>query len=215
MQSQQENSSFVVLRIDKQRSSYYEVTLEGHEAIQLHEDMIIEHRIIPGKHIEWDDIHRWTQQNEWRKGYHRTLRWLSRKSRSIKEVQMKLKEWEYPQQSIDTIVDKCIEDGYLDDEVFAKQLTQYRSRIQKKGRKWIEYELHQKGIIPEYIQIALEGIDKEQEFEQAEALAIKKWNQSKGEKKDIQKVGQYLLRRGFQSSIVNDIIYRLDGDHDN
>lgn len=200
-----------VKTIKKSGSANVEIMLDNEERLELHEDLVVEHRIVPGRSVERHEWQEWTRQNDWRKGYHRLMKWLSRKSRSIHEAEMKLEEWEFPAASRKKIIHKSLEEGYLDDYRFAEQLAQYRFRVQKKGQKWIEYELQQKRVDSKPIEAALASIDSAQEKENATAAAWKKWRQVRGDiRNKQQKVGQYLLRRGYSANLVQQIVYHME-----
>lgn len=123
---------------------------------------------------------------------------------------MKLKDLGYEADLIDWTVGRLLEQKYLDDADFAKLWTEQRIQYQRKGRNAVRYELAQKGLSRDEISKALSAVDTEEEMEGALIVGRKKWKTVSGERMDRKrKTMAFLLRRGYPSSLVNDVMRRL------
>ncbi len=150
--------------------------------------------------------------------FQQALRYLERKPRSTEEVKRKLKEKGYNEETILAVVPKLRELNFINDAHFSKIWAEYRILSQKKGRKWVQYELQQKGISKEHILEAVGSIETEDEFRGTMEWAAGRWANMKGtllERK--RKTAALLLRRGHTASLVNRILKELnstlvDGD---
>ncbi len=147
--------------------------------------------------------------------YNLTLRYLSYRPRSEKEVLDYLKEKssaakapEGQAKMIQDIIIKLKEYKFIDDEKFAKFWFEQRSKFKRKPIRVVEYELNQKGINKQIIEEVLSGFDsKDLDLENAKKLAAKKLDfyRNLDPKKRQEKVMNFLLRRGFNYDIVKKV----------
>jgi len=126
----------------------------------------------------------------------RTLRLLSHRPRSTKEIKDYLKRKETRPDLATKLVENLQERGYLDDQEFAVWWLEQRASFRPKGKFALRAELRQKGIAPEIIEPLLE---KEIGNEVEVSLAKKAVEKKKG---DWQKRAAFLQRRGFSWSII-------------
>jgi regulatory protein len=128
--------------------------------------------------------------------------------RSEKEIYARLKNKKFPEEIIKETISFLKEKRFIDDEVFAKSWID--SRLKRPlGLGRIEQELKTKGIDKEIIELELARIKKDYPEEEI----IKQIVQDKFAKlKDVEprkakrRLYAYLLRRGFSSDSVGDII---------
>jgi len=85
----------------------------------------------------------------------------SYQERCIRDVEGKLKDWTVQKKIIPSIIKTLQEEGYLNEERFAKIYAGGKFRVNKWGRERIGFELRLKGISDEYIKKGLEEIGEE------------------------------------------------------
>ena len=73
-------------------------------------------------------------------------RYLTRRPHSVFELRMKLKKKGFSGGIIKSAIDKCLENGYLDDEKFAIAWVKSRLAAKPRGRKMLMAELYSKGV---------------------------------------------------------------------
>jgi regulatory protein len=66
--------------------------------------------------------------------------------RSVSETRRRLRHLGYPQELVDSVVQRFAEMGYLDDEAFARAWVESRDRARPRGEIALRRELAQKGI---------------------------------------------------------------------
>ncbi len=124
--------------------------------------------------------------------------------RCHKEVEEKLREYDLIPEARDMILLHLLEEGYLNEERFARSFARGRFRIKKWGRIRIERELRLRDISAYNIRQGLSEIASEDYEQTLSDLAEKKFEQvtEKHPMKKRKKVADFLLRRGFESQKV-------------
>jgi regulatory protein len=112
---------------------------------------------------------------------------------------------------VNEIVSDLIQNNYLNEERFATQFAGGKFRMKHWGRKKIQYELQQKRVSPYIIKLALKALDEEDYQTTLNKLAEQKWKQLDGEHylSRQSKTMSYLLHKGYEQSIISNIINRL------
>lgn len=204
--------SGLITSVERQKGNKhrYNLFVDGEYAFSVHEDIMIKHRLIKGETVEQAEIARIVQDDERHQCYLEAIRYIGRRPRALKEVKMHLKEKGYEPDRASEAVDRLLREGYLNDESFAKLWTEHRIVSQRKGRRWVEMELSQKGVDDGDIAAALKGIDPEEEYAGALELGAKKWRTTGGEPLERKrKVMGFLLRRGYSNELVSRVIREI------
>lgn len=131
--------------------------------------------------------------------------------RSEKEIAERLKEKKFEEEIIKETVGFLRDKGFIDDSVFTKAWIE--SRIKKPiGLRKIREELKLKGIDKEEINKSIAIIkDNYSETEVVKEVALKRLSRLKGTEANVarRRLYAYLLRRGFSTDIVLDVINQL------
>ena len=116
----------------------------------------------------------------------------------------KLRELKAMPDEIEKIVASLKEDGYMDDERYAKLFVSGKFRIKRWGKNKIRAELRMKKIPDNYIQAGLDAIDQEEYLKTIQHLIKKKDKEVKGQnsKEKTRKIVMFLLSRGFESELI-------------
>jgi len=109
------------------------------------------------------------------------------------------------------ILDTLELQGLLNDLEFAKIWAESRQRQKKLSKRIIASELRQKGVAADIIEEALSGIDSEEEYELAFALAEKKYRASSHLDPDVayRRISSLLARKGFNHQMMSRIMNQL------
>jgi len=138
------------------------------------------------------------------------LRYLAIRMRSEYELANYLRKKEFDSQVIMRVTHYCQERGYLDDTKYAEMLTRDMVNINRYGTKKMYTVLRKRGISSETIALVLhEQVDQTEQLEMAQELAQKKLKTIKNESKAKEKIFRYLNQRGFNYSIVGEVVNRL------
>lgn len=127
--------------------------------------------------------------------YNRTLRFLSFRPRSEKEVIDYLLKKETEKEYVNKILNKLKEYKFVDDLGFAKWWIENK----KKGQRLLTFELKQKGIAKEIIEEAVSSLDiAKKEEVLINKLIEKKWRSAaKTPEKAYERLMRYLMGKGF------------------
>jgi regulatory protein len=202
---EQQNDLKIITAVEAlpKEKQMYLVYLDGSPALTVHEDILVQYRLLKGESLSRQLIQEIELAEERSKAYLQALSYLSRRPRSVKEVRQHLARKQFPEHWVDDALQRLLSQGYLDDGQFAKQLASHRIRSQKKGSVWIRYELTEKGVSKEQISSALLELDRDAEYKNAVELARRRWKAgSDNDFKQRQKLVQFLLRRGYSNDVV-------------
>ena len=129
------------------------------------------------------------------------------------EVKEKLYSFGLHKQQVEESISQLIEEGCLNEERFAIQFAGGKFRMKQWGIIKIKYELKQKGVSEYCIRTAMNVIDEEAYLKILKQLAVKKWKSIKGEGANLfvkmSKTKNYLLQRGYEPGLIQQIIKRL------
>ena len=131
--------------------------------------------------------------------------------RCHREVVTKLRAMGMIPLAIDDIVVHLIQNGFLNEERFAKSFARGKFRIKKWGRVRIERELKTRGLSDYNIEVGLEEIDEEEYIDTFEIVAEKKQATIKEKNlyKAKAKLANYLLYRGWEPDLVYEKVEEL------
>jgi len=148
--------------------------------------------------------------DEFEKYFNSSLRYLSFRPRSKKELKDNLIKKKVPQEIISQIIERLKEHKFLDDKEFAKWWIEQRTKYKPRSDRLIIIELKQKGISEELVKEILSQHSEEAipEVERAKKLIERKVQRLKGLSKFelTQKLGPMLLRRGFNYDVIKQAI---------
>lgn len=128
--------------------------------------------------------------------------------RTHQEVKMKLSGYGISWSAINEMLSRLIEEGFLNEERFARAFVGGKFRSKGWGRKKIMVELKKRMVSAYSIQKALrEEIDPADYEKTVQKLIEKKWNALKAPGNTVYvkqaKTRQYLLSRGFENDIIS------------
>lgn len=143
----------------------------------------------------------------------RAMNLLKSRPYTTKQLEDKLRQGGYPQQVIQEALDYVASFHYTDDLQYAVDyLTTYEDR---RSRLKIEQDLQKKGITKEIMEKAW-GAWEEQGGRQDEAgmirdlLRKKRYNPETADRKELQRLYGFLLRKGFSSEQVRKVLRELE-----
>lgn len=112
---------------------------------------------------------------------------------------------------VDTLVSRLIEEDFLNEARFARQFAGGHFRTKKWGKVKISYALKQKRVSQVNIKSALKEIDDSNYQAVLIRLAQSKWKLLKNEQylNRLSKTTQYLLGKGYESSLIQEAIQQI------
>ncbi|MEL6812554.1 MAG: regulatory protein RecX [Bacteroidota bacterium] len=142
----------------------------------------------------------------------RLERYCAYQERCHKEVKQKLKEMRMIPEAIDLIIHGLLQENYLNETRFAQAFARGKFRTKKWGKNRIVRELKMRDISKYNIALALKEIPESEYLTTLDELALKRLQQLDKEKdlqKKRKKLADYLLYRGWESSMVWEKVKQL------
>jgi regulatory protein len=196
-------TALVVQEKNKERVSVY---IDGEFAFGL--AMIEALKLRKGQQLSEADITRLRASDEVEVAHEAALNFLSYRPRSVQAVSRRLEERELSRQSIDVVIERLLQAGLLDDDAFARYWVENREQFGPRSVKALRQELRQKGVPDSSIDLAVEVLDEGE-------AAYRAAGQHAGRYAHLdrqtfrKKVGDFLLRRGFGYSVIQDTVNHL------
>ena len=204
----------------KRRKGRFNIYVEGQFSFAADENLLAKNMLVTGKSLTADQIEKLIGENEAGKLFDASLRFLSYRPRSEKEVadflvkkiarSGNIKFAEALQSPvISQIITRLKKQSFLDDEEFADWWVKVRTGSQPKGPYLIKRELTGKGIDKEIIEKAISKIKNQPAFgRNVIEKKIKTWKKlTMFELKN--KIYQHLARRGFDSAAIKEVIAQI------
>jgi SOS response regulatory protein OraA/RecX len=145
----------------------------------------------------------------------RAIKLLAAKPRSIAELRERLLEKQWTDETtVDAVVEKLREYGYLNDERFAFSFASYKVRQKPVGRGRLRRDLQLKKVDKEIADEALKLVFEETPEEQLIDRAIEKRARLRGRpqtRAEIKSLFDHLLRRGFSYELVSQKVRAASG----
>lgn len=176
---------------------------DGTKSIELSKAVVYDEGIKLGSNLSEDELYNLTLLSEKKRAYNRALYYISKSNMSSGHLRKKLDK-KFMDEAIDFAINKVLENRFIDDGDYAKQLAE---RLQGEGRsrKEIIDKMYYKGCKKEDIEDAVVLLEFDEE---ADILALinKKYSIKLKAENGEEKVAAALMRRGFSPSIVRKII---------
>lgn len=128
------------------------------------------------------------------------------------EVKEKLYSFGLNKKEVNELLSQMIEEQYLNEERFALLFAGGKFRMKKWGKVKINYELKKKQVSAYCIKKALASIDISDYIRTLKKHTADKLKNLRSEKNIFikkKKVQSYLLQKGFESSLVNEMVGKI------
>jgi regulatory protein len=197
------------LAFQKHAADRVNVYLDGQYAFAL--PALDAARLGMGEYLDDDAIARLQTQDERQKAYDRALRFLSFRPRSQAEVRRNLLAAGLDAELVEATLARLAAQGYLDDAEFARFWVENRQQFRPKGSVALRGELRQRGVAAETVDAALSDLDPAAgAYEAAHPRAIRLAALAQADPAAFRrKLGDFLLRRGFDYEVVKETVARL------
>ena len=128
--------------------------------------------------------------------------------RCHEEVRTKLLSLKVYGDTLEEIINKLIEEDFLNEERFAKAFAGGKFRIKKWGRVKIKIELKKRKISDYCIKKGMQEIDEDEYIKTLKSILVKKLKENPKGKEQVRnyKAAQYAMSRGFEGDLVLDIL---------
>lgn len=139
-------------------SNKYRIYFDN-ETLVIYEDVILKYNLLYKKDIDTDLLLQINEDNYKASIYDSAIRYIGIRMRSIKEVKEYLNKKKYDNKDIESVVNKLIEQGLLNDKKFAISYVNDKIYLTKSGPDKIKNELIKLGINEKDIHNVFNNID--------------------------------------------------------
>lgn len=186
------------------------VHIDGKFAFGLMKEIQLRHNLAEDMKISQDFINKILLEEERAKAKEVSLKFLSYRQRSEKEIVNKLVKEGFKEDIVENTLNYLKKYNLINDLEFAKSFVRDKINLNKYGPQRIKYDLYKKGIAQDIIdQVLVE--DRDQEYERALELGKKRIKSYKNDSRQAQyrKLAGYLQRRGFSYEVVSKVLKEL------
>ena len=193
------------LKPSKRVQGRWLIVLEDGCILRVGENEVIDFSLYVGKELTVDEAE--ALQNAARRSglKEKTIELLSRKPMSRREMEQKLHSWEAGEEETAAICDRMEELGFLNDADYAQRLVRHYS-AKGYGERKLKDELYHRGVPREYWEEALK--QAEDSAQAIDAFLSQKLDGKSIDRKELKRVSDALIRRGFSWAEVDDAIRR-------
>ena len=136
----------------------------------------------------------------------------ARAEHSSGEMLEKMRRWQLSEDTRERVLDRLIDEKFVDDERFARLFVREKIRFDRWGRRKIEQALYQKGVASDISRRVLDEVDDEAYVAELKKLIAAKRRSVKAEN-DYEmraKLTKYALGRGFGYNVIRQCIDGAD-----
>ncbi|WP_196246237.1 recombination regulator RecX [Lacticaseibacillus zhaodongensis] len=204
----------------QKRAGRYNIYVDGHFAFGLDESTIVRFALFKGQELTDEELQHLQDDDERAKALATALDYLSHQSRTVEQVQKKLRGKDYPENAIAQALTQLQELHYLDDADYAQRFVQENVRSGERGRRGISDWLRTRGVAADTIESALAALtfDEEESIAQRVAQKYLRHPGQKSAKALTQGLRQQLMQKGFSSEVIDvvleDNVPEVDQEHE-
>ncbi|MBP5679112.1 MAG: RecX family transcriptional regulator [Bacilli bacterium] len=207
-----------ILKFQKKPNGKYRVFLDDGREFIYYEEVILQYNLLLTKEIKEEDLLTIHNTNLEYDVYYVALHSINSRFKSIYETREFLKKKEYPSDLIEKAIEKLIQQGYLNDRLFAKSYIHTQMAISSHGPIHIENELYQKKVDASIVSEEILVFDEELQKEKIKKIIEKelKRNHTRGGLVLKQKIIDGLKQQGYPYEVIIQVIgdYHFGNDID-
>jgi regulatory protein len=183
----------------RERRGKARVFVDGEYWAELDAGVAIECGLRVGAAFSWEELGRARVAGERPVAMGRALNLLGYRARSEAEIRDRLGRYGYTGETIEAVVGRLVELGYLDDAEFAR--LKAREKARRYGPRRVSVELRKSGVGEE---LAREVVEEEfagrSEVGEARSAAARRYN-GRGSDAEARRVYGFLVRRGYSAEV--------------
>lgn len=136
----------------------------------------------------------------------------ARAEHSSGEMLEKMRRWQLSEDAREWVLDRLIDEKFVDDERFARLFVREKIRFDRWGRRKIEQALYQKGVASDISRRVLDEVDDEAYVAELKKLIAAKRRsvQAESDYEMRAKLTKYALGRGFGYNVIRQCIDGAD-----
>lgn len=193
----------IVSKVEREGNKV-KVTFSDSTSLSLSKEMFKNFPLSQGQSIDSKTFELLHKENEYLEAKKSTLRFLSVRNHSFKELERKLTRKKFNREIIHKVLNELTEQNYLNDYTFAEQ---FYSELKNKlfGPLKIKNEMMKRGLDKEIVEEITRDYFNDDELQKQhinELLSKAKFPKKISSKEELQKIYNHLINRGFSHQPV-------------
>ncbi len=169
---------------------------------------ILAARLHVGQELSDDDLKKLADEENEETAHEKALRFLEPRPRSAMEVKQHLLKKKISAEVIERVMARLTAAGLIDDAAFAKYWVENREQFKPRAARALRFELKRKGLSSAAIADAIGQVDESESAYRAGLARAKRWRALE-RRAFLDKLGAFLVRRGFTYEVAKDAAQRL------
>ncbi|BDR56779.1 RecX family transcriptional regulator [Xylocopilactobacillus apis] len=205
--------SVITKIVKSKKGNDYDLYLDDHFFLTVSDNLLVELQLIKGKDLSETVVRQLKSQQEVSVAYNIALNKLSFSMRTVGEMRQALKKSDIPVNIINQVVDRLIEQGYLEDQKFAHIYMKELIKTSHYGPNTIRQKMRQKFLSEDLIEEELLNFDSGLQEDRIRNDIIKTLNRKMSRisaNKFIEKEKLKLVRWGYDLDLINHIASEFD-----
>ena len=202
-----------IIKFKKLSNGRYKLTLDNNESFIIYEDLILKYDLLITKKIDKNLLDKIEEENLLYNAYYYAINSLSSRFKSISDMKKLLnKKYEI---DISSVIDKLVEQGYLNDRSYTKSRINENIITTNWGPRKISSDLLKHGIDKDIIDDEIDIFTKDMELDRIDKIADKllKSNRSRGGYVLRTKIFNDLMNLGYTKEYINSILNNKNYDN--
>lgn len=198
----------------KLKSNKYSVVIDD-ITVKLYDDVIVKYELLRLKEIDDKLFKEITEYNDRLEAYYKSLKYITKKLRTEKEI-YKYLDKDYSKEIILETIDKLKRMGYLNKELYLKSYLSDQVHMSLNGPNKIKKDLVSLGYEEDEIKESIESIDNDIWLDKVQRIINKKIksNRNLGSNKLKEKLVYDLSNMGYYKWMIEDIIHSTEFSSD-
>ncbi len=200
----------IVSAIEERKKGMSAVFIDGEYAMMLDSFTLANEGIKIGSEIDDERLHELVKASNLSRAKEKALSLLGYRSRSRRELVERIAQL-YGMEAAEAAADRMVELGLVDDEQFARDYAEQLFNKKLFGERRVVYELTQKGIDRELIDIIVEELAPNPE-ERIRYLLESKYRNKIGDANTRRKTANALASLGYSYCDINSVLSEYDDE---
>lgn len=193
----------------RERRGRARIWVDGEFWAEIDADVAAERGLREGVALRLEELEEVRVAGERALAMNRALHFLGYRARSRGEVRERLRRYGYAEESVEGVIGRLEELGYLDDEEFARAAA--REKARRYGPRRVLGELRRSGVDAELAQgVVDDEFAQRSELEEARSLAARRYNRE-GSDAEARRVYGFLMRRGYSAEVCAEVAREYRG----
>ena len=196
----------------KRRKGWRKCTFNTGDILEVPEELVLRKGLSVGASLSEKDYDSLKSECEITRGKEQALRLLAYRARSEQELKQRMRKSGLRRNSAEAVIDGLKRLNLVDDEEFARKFVYDLIRRKPAGEFLIKSELQKKGISESVIvRVIKQAFDEVSPVELARK-GMQQWlirhpqSHRAGEVEQRQRIAQFLYKRGFSWSIIDEVV---------